>query len=315
MCVWIKMKTQSVNFEKILFVFFLLLITACSPKQQSSDKLQVVTTTTIIYDLVKNIGGDRIEVQSLMGPGVDPHLYKASEGDLLKLYYSDLLFYSGLHLEGKMVDVFEKMNLRGWKTFSLGEYLDKRDLISSENFGGNYDPHVWFNIGFFKQFADVVTDILSENDPENAAYFKKNNILYQNQLTELEDEVNKLIESLPKEKRILVTAHDAFSYFGKTYGFEVVGLQGISTATEAGVRDVRNMRDFIIQHQIKSIFIESSVPRRTIEALQAAVRAKNKEVEIGASLYSDALGDLDGPEGSYIGMFKYNVENIIESLR
>lgn len=315
MFVWTKMKIQSGDFGKIFFVFFLFLMTACDSKQRSSDKLQVVTTTTIIYDLVKNIGGDKIEVQSLMGPGVDPHLYKASEGDLLKLYYSDLLFYSGLHLEGKMVDVFEKMNLRGWKTYSLGEHLDEKDLISSENFGGNFDPHVWFNIGFFKKFAEVVTEILSENDPQNADYFKRNNVLYQSQLTELEDEVNGLIESLPKEKRILVTAHDAFSYFGKTYGFRVVGLQGISTATEAGVRDVRNMRDFIIQHKIKSIFIESSVPRRTIEALQAAVRAKNKEVEIGASLYSDALGDLDGPEGSYIGMFKYNIENIVESLR
>lgn len=315
MCVWINMKIRLGHFEKIIFVFSLLLIIACSPKKPSSDKLQVVTTTTIVYDLVKNIGGDKIEVQSLMGPGVDPHLYKASEGDLLKLYYSDLLFYSGLHLEGKMVDVFEKMNIRGWKTFSLGDRLDKKDLISSENFGGNYDPHVWFNIGFFKKFADEVTDILSENDPQNASYYTSNNSSYQEQLAALEDEVNRLIKTLPKEKRILVTAHDAFSYFGKTYGFKVVGLQGISTATEAGVRDVRNMRDFIIEHKIKSIFIESSVPRRTIEALQAAVRAKNEEVKIGASLYSDALGDLDSPEGTYIGMFRYNVKNIIESLR
>jgi len=288
---------------------------SCKNAQQDSEKLQVVTTTTILSDLVQNIGGDKVEVQGLMGPGVDPHLYKASEGDFLKLYYSDIVFYSGLHLEGKMVDVFEKMRYRGREAISLGSYLDEKQLISSENFGGNYDPHVWFNIRFFKIFADAVTEVLIEKDAYNSDYYRKNNTIYQQQLSALEDEVRTIIEALPVEKRILVTAHDAFSYFGKEYGFQVIGLQGISTATEAGVRDVRRLRDFIIEKDIKSIFIESSVPRRTIEALQAAVRAKKHEVGIGASLFSDALGNPGTEEGTYIGMFRYNVTNIVEALK
>ncbi|HLQ99686.1 MAG TPA: zinc ABC transporter substrate-binding protein [Sphingobacterium sp.] len=297
-----------------LFILILLLV-SCKNAQQDSEKLQVVTTTTILSDLVQNIGGDKVEVQGLMGPGVDPHLYKASEGDFLKLYYSDIVFYSGLHLEGKMVDVFEKMRYRGREAISLGSYLDEKQLISSENFGGNYDPHVWFNIRFFKIFADAVTEVLIEKDAYNSDYYRKNNTIYQQQLSALEDEVRTIIEALPEEKRILVTAHDAFSYFGKEYGFQVIGLQGISTATEAGVRDVRRLRDFIIEKDIKSIFIESSVPRRTIEALQAAVRAKKHEVGIGASLFSDALGNPGTEEGTYIGMFRYNVTNIVEALK
>src|SRR5699024_6507017 len=297
-----------------LFILILLLV-SCKNAQQDSEKLQIVTTTTILSDLVQNIGGDKVEIQGLMGPGVDPHLYKASEGDFLKLYYSDIVFYSGLHLEGKMVDVFEKMRYRGREAISLGSYLDEKQLISSENFGGNYDPHVWFNIRFFKIFADAVTEVLIEKDAYNSDYYRKNNTIYQQQLSALEDEVRTIIEALPEEKRILVTAHDAFSYFGKEYGFQVIGLQGISTATEAGVRDVRRLRDFIIEKDIQSIFIESSVPRRTIEALQAAVRAKKHEVGIGASLFSDALGNPGTEEGTYIGMFRYNVTNIVEALK
>ena len=300
--------------KNILFLLITIAIIGCKNDSEESDKLKVVTTTSMVTDLVKNIGGDLIEVNGLMGGGVDPHLYKASEGDVTKLYKADIIFYNGLHLEGKLVEVFEKMGSKKM-TISLGESLDEKELIGSEYFASNYDPHVWFNIQFFKQFGDKVAESLAEIDAKNAEIFIENNAVYQKKLDELETEIRTTIARLPKEKRVLVTAHDAFNYFGREYGFEVVGLQGISTATEAGVQDVQRLSKFIIEKKVKAIFIESSVPRRTIEALQEAVLSKNHEVIIGGSLYSDALGNAGTTEGTYVGMFKANVKTIVEALK
>lgn len=298
----------------LLFLLIVSVFSGCKNSAETDGKLKVVTTTNILADLVSEIGGDKVSLESLMGAGVDPHLYKASEGDVSKLYNADIIFYSGLHLEGKLVDIFEKMKSTK-NTVSVGDRLPKEQLISSVNFGGNYDPHVWFNIQFFKQFAQTVTDELSKADSENAETYASNNTEYQKKLDALEDEIKSIINTLPEEKRILVTAHDAFNYFGKAYDFQVVGLQGISTATEAGVKDVQEMSKFIIDNKVKAIFIESSVPRRTIEALQAAVISKNHDVKIGGSLYSDALGNPGTEEGTYIGMFRYNVNTIVNALK
>lgn len=301
-------------------IFFLLLsiplmFSSCKQEKQSNGKLNVVTTTTMITDLVKNIGGDSINVQGLMGSGVDPHLYKASEGDVTKLANADIIFYGGLHLEGKLVEVFEKMAHQNIKTVALSDALDPKTLIRSEFFKGNYDPHVWFNIDYWKTITAYVVETLSEANPENKATFEANGKHYIMKLDALETEIKAIIETLPKEKRILVTAHDAFSYFGKAYGFNVVGLQGISTAAEAGVQDVQKLAAFIIENKVKAIFVESSVPKRTIEALQAAVNSKDHHVEIGGTLYSDALGSAGSEEGTYIGMFKYNVNTIVNALK
>lgn len=302
------------NMTKNLIVLLLIAIVfSCKNDTQSNGKLNVVTTTTMITDLVKNIGGEHINVKGLMGSGVDPHLYKASEGDVTKLVNADIIFYNGLHLEGKLVEVFEKMKNK--TPISLGDRLDKSTLIGSDYFASNFDPHVWFNIDYFTQFANVVTQVLSEKDPENAVFYKANEASYINNLNVLQSKIKGIIETLPKEKRILVTAHDAFNYFGKTYGFEVVGLQGLSTATEAGVQDVQELSAFIIDKNIKAIFVESSVPKRTIEALQAAVKSKGHEVIIGGTLYSDALGNAETIEGTYIGMFEYNVNTIVNALK
>ncbi|APX98849.1 metal ABC transporter solute-binding protein, Zn/Mn family [Lacinutrix venerupis] len=281
--------------------------------KKDNSKLNVVTTTTMITDLVKNIGGDLVSVNGLMGSGVDPHLYKASEGDVTKLVNADVIFYNGLHLEGKLVEVFEKMKTQS--PIALADGLDKSGLIGSDYFASNYDPHVWFNISYFKQFAKKVTQVLAEKNPENAARFTENEKNYLQQLEALQAKVSSTIETLPKEKRILVTAHDAFNYFGKNYGFNVVGLQGLSTATEAGVQDVQKLATFIIENKVKAIFVESSVPKRTIEALQAAVKSKNHDVVIGGTLYSDALGNAGTIEGTYIGMFEYNVNTIVNALK
>ena len=300
--------------KKSIICLFVILLFACKNQTKPSGKLKVVVTTSMLTDLVKNIGADLIEIEGLMGAGVDPHLYKASEGDVSKLFNADVIFYNGLHLEGKLVAVFEKMEAQK-TTVALGEFLAKEGLIGSDYFASNYDPHVWFNIQYFKEFSDKVTSVLSEKDPKNAASFTANNLAFQQELDLLHTAVVNTIATLAPEKRILVTAHDAFNYFGKAYGFNVVGLQGLSTATEAGVQDVQKLSEYIIANKVKAIFIESSVPRRTIEALEAAVLSKGHQVSIGGSLYSDALGDGGSVEGTYVGMFLYNVKTIVNALQ
>ena len=278
-----------------------------------NGKLNIVTTTSMITDLVTNIGGDVINIQGLMGSGVDPHLYKASEGDVSKLSNADIIFYNGLHLEGKLVEVFEKM--KNIKTIAIADALDESTLIGSEYFASNYDPHIWFNIDYWEQITAFVIDKLSEALPEQKATFQTNGNTYIEKLKVLKANVVSTIASLPQEKRVLVTAHDAFNYFGKSFGFEVVGLQGLSTATEAGVQDVQKLAAFIIDKKVKAIFVESSVPKRTIEALQAAVKSKGHDVVIGGTLYSDALGNFGSIEGTYIGMIEYNVNTIVNALK
>lgn len=302
--------------KAIIGILLLSLLLSCKKEtKDDNQKLNVVTTTSMITDLVKNIGGDAIEVKGLMGSGVDPHLYKASEGDVNKLLTADIIFYNGLHLEGKLVEVFEKMESQDIKTIPVGESLEKSTLIGSDYFASNYDPHIWFSIKKWKIVTEAVIKELSIIDPKNAEVFKTNGKTYVSKLNDLETKLKGIISTLPKEKRILVTAHDAFSYFGQSYGFSVVGLQGLSTATEAGVQDVQKLANFIIEKEVKAIFVESSVPKRTIEALQAAVKSKDHEVSIGGTLYSDALGNPGTVEGTYIGMFEYNVNTIINALR
>ncbi|MEP3837264.1 MAG: zinc ABC transporter substrate-binding protein [Algibacter sp.] len=299
--------------KTILILVTTFIILGCKNEKQSNGKLNIVTTTSMITDLVKNIGGEHINLQGLMGSGVDPHLYKASEGDVTKLASADIIFYNGLHLEGKLVEVFEKMKSK--KTIALGDNLDKSTLIGSDYFASNYDPHIWFNVDYWIESTQYVAKILSEAIPDKKPIFTTNSEVYIKKLKNLKTKLSSTIETLPKEARILVTAHDAFNYFGKAFNFEVVGLQGISTATEAGVQDVQKLSAFIIENNVKAIFIESSVPKRTIEALQAAVNSKGHHVIIGGSLYSDALGNSGTAEGTYIGMFEYNVNTIVNALK
>ena len=269
----------------------------------------------MVTDLVKNIGGDKVVVVGLMGAGVDPHLYKASEGDVSKLSSADMILYSGLHLEGKLVEVFEKMKRQKINTIAVSDALDKKDLIGSTLFESNYDPHIWFDVSNWEKITVFVANQLSAALPEHKAEFKANADAYLLKLKTLKEEITAEIETLPEDKRRLVTAHDAFNYFGKAYKFDVVGLQGLSTATEAGVQDVQKTAAYIIDHKIKAVFIESSVPKRTVEALKAAVNSKNHDVVIGGTLFSDALGNPDTPEGTYIGMFKFNVHTIVSALK
>lgn len=303
--------------KKLVALFVVLIaLVGCKPaKKEANEKFTIVTTTTMITDLVKVLGGDAIEVKGIMGAGVDPHLYKASAGDLTKLSSADVIVYNGLHLEGKLVEVFEKMNHIGKTTIALGAFLPKENVIHSEAFASSHDPHIWFSIENWISVTKILVDKLVVLNPENKAIYEKNGVAYVKQLQYLAEEMKAKVTVLPKEKRILVTAHDAFSYFGKEFDFEVVGLQGLSTATEAGVKDVQRISDFIITHRIKAIFVESSVPKRTVEALQAAVKSKGQEVRIGGELFSDALGNPSEETGKYIGMYRYNVNTIVEALK
>jgi len=299
-------------------ILFALIAFSCKKEVKEkvgNEKLKVVSTTSQVTDLVKELAGDLVELEGLMGAGVDPHLYKASEGDVTKFYNADVIFYSGLHLEGKLEDVFEKMRHGGKVTIAVSDAIAKDALISSVDFASSYDPHFWFSLNHWKKATTYVAAELSKLDPKNKRIYMDNAKSYIDKLNQLAKNNTLQLEGLPEEKRILVTAHDAFAYFGKAYGFQVVSLQGLSTATEAGVQDVQRISDFIITHDIKAIFIESSVPVRTVEALQAAVKSKNHEVAIGGTLFSDALGNPDTLEGTYVGMYEYNMETIINALK
>ena len=280
----------------------------------ASRKIVAVTTIGQITDLVRNIGGDRVEVVGLMGPGGDPHLYKASESDVAKLNSADIIFYNGLNLEGKMADLFVRM-ARTRPTVAVTEDIPVDRLREPPEFQGHYDPHVWFDVTLWKLAAERVERALVELDPQHAATYRENAARYQKELDELHAWIKTEIATIPPQQRVLVTAHDAFGYFGEQYGMEVVGLQGISTETEAGVADVQALAELVASRGIKAIFVESSVPHRTIEAVVEAVRARGKEVRIGGQLYSDALGAPDTPEGTYIGMMRYNVRTIVDALK
>jgi len=297
-----------------------LLAAACraGTRAQAGDlaqrEIRVVTTIGMITDVVKHVGGERVQVKGLMGPGVDPHLYKASEGDVIRLGSADLVFYNGLHLEAQMGRVLERMADTGVTTVAVTDDIARDVLLAPPEFEGNYDPHVWFDVTLWAKSVERVRDTLMELDPTHAELYQTNAERYLQELDELHAYVKGQAERVQAGQRVLVTAHDAFNYFGRAYGFEVKGLQGISTATEASIADVQELADFIAQRRIVAIFIESSVPQRTVEAVQAAVRAKGFAVQIGGELFSDAMGNPGTEEGTYIGMVRHNVDTIVNAL-
>ena len=269
----------------------------------------------MIGDLVRNVAGEKAEVISLMGTGVDPHLYKASAKDVERLAGADMIFYNGLHLEGKITDVLSQMKKRGVFTVGVAEGVDKSLLLSPEEYEGYYDPHIWFDVTLWKKAAKVVAEAFSLYDPQNAGIYKQNTDSYIKELNLLQSYIQKKIALLRHERRVLITAHDAFNYFGRGYGFEVMGLQGISTDSEASVADIQNLSRIITERKIPAVFVETSISPRYMRALRASVKARGFDVRIGGSLYSDSMGSPGTEEGSYIGMFRSNVDTIVESLR
>ncbi len=309
------------KFSKYLILAVLIVMSlSCSSNDETKtsttdeETINIVATTGMIADMVAVIGGDKVKVRGLMGPGVDPHLYKASAGDVALLSKADLIFYNGLHLEGKMSEIFQQMTKRGIKTVAVTDGIDRKHLMAPPEFKGNYDPHVWFDVSMWSDTVGTVKESLIEFDPGNSDYYNDNAEAYLKELGELDQFVQQRADSLPKDKRVLITAHDAFNYFGRGYGFEVKGLQGISTESEAGTADVQALAAIIVERQIPAIFVESSVPPRYIEAVQAAVKSKGFDVRVGGELFSDAMGNPGTPEGNYIGMVRHNVNTIVNAL-
>lgn len=287
----------------------------CAPPAPPDEegRLSVVTTVGMIADVAKTVGGEHVHVVGLMGPGVDPHLYKASEGDVRRLYRADVVFYGGLHLEARMGEVLEEMGGRT-RVVAVTDSIPRARLLGSPDYVGAHDPHVWFDVSLWAMTVNVIARTLSEADPAHAAEFRANAERYQRELAELDAYVRAQAQRIPAERRVIITAHDAFSYFGRAYGFEVRGLQGISTAAEAGTGDVQALADFITQRRIPAIFVETSIAPRTIEAVQEAVRSRGFDVRIGGALYSDALGNPGTPAGTYPGMVRSNIDTLVRAL-
>jgi manganese/zinc/iron transport system substrate-binding protein len=286
---------------------------ANSPKNRSG-KLQVVCTVGMITDAVKAIAGDKVEVVGLMGPGVDPHLYKAAKGDIDLLDNADLILYNGLNLEAKMTEIFEKMR-RIKPTVAVAEHIADSLLRHPPEFQGHPDPHVWFDISMWRTAVLAVGEALIKNDTINKSYFESNLRAYLDSLTALHQWVAGEMRTIPEGGRVLVTAHDAFGYFGRVYNIEVKGLQGISTVSEAGLYDVTHMIDMLVERKVKAVFVETSVPRKAIDAVVEGCRSKGHDVQIGGLLFSDAMGENGTPEGTYIGMVRHNVNTIVKALK
>lgn len=300
----------------ILLIFIVIpFIIGCGGNQKiNSGKLKIVATTGMIGDAVLNIAGDKVELTALMGPGVDPHLYKTTKGDLDLLYNADIIFYNGLHLEAKMAEILQKMS-SSKTTIAIGEYIDSSQLHYPEHFEGFPDPHVWFDLLLWTQAIEKISTVLQEKDTLNAAFYSKNTISYIDTLRVLDGHIRNQILLIPKEQRVLVTAHDAFEYFGDAYNIEVKGLQGISTVTEAGLHDVTQMVDMLVNRKIKAVFVESSVSKKAINSVVEGCKARDHQIIIGGELYSDAMGQPGTPDGTYIGMVRHNVEAIVSSLK
>ncbi len=288
------------------------------PPDFQGPPVRIVCTTTIDADVVSRVGGDRVQVETLMGAGVDPHKYISGAGDRKKLDDAHLIFLYGLHLEGKMAELFEK-NRERWRARAITDGIDRGRLLHADVDGGEHDPHVWFDVKLWSGTIAVVQSALSELDPAGAAVYEKNATDYRKELESLDAEIRQALEVVPPDRRVLVTSHDAFGYFGRAYGFEVIGLQGVSTASETGTQQRDQLASRIAQRRIPAVFTETSVPPVGLEGVLDDVYKKTKlRVRLIGdenALYSDALGPPGSPGATYTGMIRHNVGVIVEALR
>lgn len=275
---------------------------------------QIVTTTGMVTDIVRAVAGEHAKVTALMGPGVDPHLYKPTRGDVVRLYGAHVVVYSGLMLEGRMQETFVQLARSGKPVFAVTEGLDPSKLREPPEFAGHYDPHVWMDVSLWSECVEQIAKELAAFDPPHAADYQKNAADYRESLKGLDDYVRRVIQSIPEDKRVLVTAHDAFGYFGLAYGIEVRSVQGVTTESEAGVQDVNNLVDFLVERKLPAIFVESSVNSKNIEAVQEGCKSRGVNVAIGGELFSDALGPAGDYTGTYVGMLDANATRIARAL-
>lgn len=287
----------------------------CAQGAGYASQIKAVATIGMVADLVRQVGGDRVMVDQLMGPGVDPHLYKPTSDDAARLSGADVVFYSGLMLEGRMGDLFARLARTGKKIYPTTESVPEDRLLEPAQFEGHYDPHIWFDVSMWAQTVPTIVKGLSEVDPSGREIYEKNGAALAKRLTELDQWCKNTAGELPQEKRILVTSHDAYNYFGRAYGFQVVGLQGVSTVSEAALSDMTGLVDFIKKQGVKAIFVESSVNPAAIRRV-----AEDAGVKVGGELFSDAMGKAgetkDGFDtGTYDGMVRYNMTTIVNALK
>jgi manganese/zinc/iron transport system substrate-binding protein len=274
---------------------------------------KVTTTVGMVNDIVRNVAGDKAKTTAIMGAGVDPHLYKSTRDDVSAMIGSDVIFYSGLMLEGKMADTLIKVG-RNKPVYAVTELIDEKFLLEPEDFGGHYDPHVWMDPSAWGKAAEAVGKSLAEFDPKNAAEYKQNAAAYAAKCDELHAYGKKVLATVPEEARVLISSHDAFNYFGRAFNLKVMGVQGISTESEAGLQQINGLVDFIVKNNVKAVFVESSVSPKNIEALVGGVKARGKDLKIGGELFSDAMGEEGTYEGTYLGMLDHNITLVTRAL-
>jgi manganese/zinc/iron transport system substrate-binding protein len=312
---------RTVTLWSLMAVLMTLLAAGCKDRSapgatnhaSATAKLRVLATTGMIGDIARSIARDRAEVTWLMGEGVDPHLYKASPGDVRAMSDADMILYNGLHLEGRMADVITKMAAK--KTVvQVTDTINESLLRQPPEFEGHFDPHVWFDVSLWSIAAERVRDALIAKDPQNKDAYTANATTYLAALAGLHDYAKSTIATIPVDKRIVVTAHDAFGYMGRAYDLKVLAIQGISTDSEASLQDINSLVDTLVQGKIPAVFIESSVSRKTIDALVEGCKSKGHNVVVGGELFSDAMGKTGTPESTYIGMVVHNVDTITRAL-
>lgn len=300
----------------ILLIALLLVLSGCASADpwsgEPDGRIRVLATTGMIADVVRNVGGDRVDVIQLMGAGVDPHLYAARESDVVALVRADIIFYNGIHLEARMAEVFERVS-SSRLTVAVGEAVPHERILQAPAFAAG-DPHIWMDVQLWMLVTERIRDSLVEFDPEHADAYTVNADAYLRQLRELDDYVRTQLSRVPERQRVLVTAHDAFQYYGHAYDIEVFAPQGITTQAEAGVEDIRRTIDLLAEREIPAIFVESSVPPDVVEAIIEGAEARGHQVVIGGTLFSDAMGSPGTPEGTYIGMIRHNTDTIVSAL-
>ena len=320
---------KSFSIVPILFCFtaqiFMIAVSGCGGRpgepsetgatdgQAKRYPLAVVATTGMVADLVRNVGGVHVDVKQLIGSGTDPHLYKPTRDDVQSILAADIVFYSGLMLEGKMGDTLQRTAQRK-PVYAVAEGIDKSMLLEPIDAKGEFDPHVWNDVQTWSMGIDVVQQAFSKIDPQHAAEYLANAATYRKQLAALHDYGVKSLATIPEANRILVTSHDAFNYFGSAYNLEVLGVQGLSTESEAGLQRINELVDLLVEKSVRAVFVESSVPSKNIQALVNGAASRGHTVRIGGELFSDAMGPADTYEGTYIGMMDHNFTRVAVAL-
>lgn len=287
---------------------------ACQETPARRAPYTIVTTVAMVTDIVRQVAGDKAEVTGLVGEGVDPHLYKPTRSDMLTLQKADVVFYNGLMLEGKMSDALVRLARGGKPVYAVTELLDEKYLLEPEEMQGHFDPHVWMDASAWSRCVEAVAKVLSEYDPPNAELYRANARKLQEEIGRLHEYAKKVIASIPEKQRVLITAHDAFNYFGRAYGIKVMGIQGISTESDPGLKDINSLVDYIVQNRVQAVFVETSVADKNVRALVEGAKARGHTVVIGGTLFSDAMGPAGTYEGTYVGMIDHNATTIARAL-